>query len=120
MVMLKSKPVPVRLIDWGESPALSVSTIVPVRVPAKIGVNETVIVQVALAAIAPLQVVVSLKSAVDAEGAMLEIMRGPTPLFVRVIVWVELGLFTIVVGKVRVAGERLTTDWVPIPEIPAD
>jgi hypothetical protein len=43
-------PVPVRLAVCGLPAALSVTVIVPVRVPAAVGVNVTLIVQFALAA----------------------------------------------------------------------
>ena len=43
-------PVPVKLAVCGLPAALSVTVIVPVRVPATVGVNVTLIVQLALAA----------------------------------------------------------------------
>ena len=43
-------PLPLRLIDWGLFGALSLRVTVPVRVPVAVGVNFTLIVQLAPAA----------------------------------------------------------------------
>lgn len=43
-------PVPVKLIDWGLLAALSVIFTVPVRVPSAVGLNVTLMVQVAFTA----------------------------------------------------------------------
>jgi hypothetical protein len=51
-------PVPLREIDCGLPEALSVIMIVPVRVPAAVGVNVTLIVQLAFTLIEAPQVLV--------------------------------------------------------------
>ena len=57
-----ARPVPLRLTFWGLLLALSVSVSVPVRFPGAEGVNVTLIVQPALAATEPAQVLVWAKS----------------------------------------------------------
>ena len=65
-VVVGAVPVPVRLTVCGLPEALSVMLKVPVRVPDAVGVNVTLIVQLAPAATEPPHVSVSAKSALAA------------------------------------------------------
>jgi len=60
--ILLEEPVPVRLRVCGLAPALSVMLIMPVRVPVAVGLNVTLIVQLAPAASDPPQLLLSAKS----------------------------------------------------------
>jgi hypothetical protein len=85
-------PVPLRLIVCGLPAPDEVMLIAPVRVPAAIGVNVTVTVQVAFCASVAVQLFVCEKSPVAAERAMLLM----PPLFaVRVTVCEALVVFVI-------------------------
>jgi hypothetical protein len=85
-------PVPLKLMVCGLPVPEDVTVIAPVRVPAAVGVNVTVIVQVALCASVVRQLFVWLKSPVAAETAML----FTAPLFaVRVTVCDPLVVFVI-------------------------
>jgi hypothetical protein len=64
-------PVPLRLIVCGLPAPDEVMLIVPVRVPATVGVNVTVTLQVASCANVAVQLFVWLKSPVAAETAIL-------------------------------------------------
>jgi hypothetical protein len=64
-------PVPLRLIVCGLPAPDEVMLIAPVRVPATVGVNVTVTVQVAFCASVAAQLFVCVKSPVAAERAML-------------------------------------------------
>jgi len=94
---VKSVPVPVRLTVCGLPPALSVMVKFPVRAPAAVGVNVTLIVQVfdpavagkvAGQAVAP--VLVSAKSP---DAAMELIVSAAFPVFVSVTVCAALVVF---------------------------
>src|SRR5512137_1172374 len=61
-VMAMAFAVPVTLMTWGESAALSVREMVSERGPAAVGVKVTEMVQVAWEATIPLQVFVLVKS----------------------------------------------------------
>jgi hypothetical protein len=90
-------PVPLRLTVCGLLAPDEVIVIAPVRVPAAVGVNVTVIVQVAFCASVAVQLVVRPKSPVAAETTMLFIL----PLFaVRVTVCDALVVFVFWPGKV--------------------
>jgi len=78
-------PLPVKVIDSGESAALSVNTNVAVLVPAALGANTTLMVQVAPAATLDKQVFVWLKStAFVPVMATLAKISGTCPVFVTV------------------------------------
>lgn len=62
---------PLKLTLWGLSPALSVTTVDPVRLPTAVGVNVIVIVQLAPAATELPQVLVCEKSPLTAMLVML-------------------------------------------------
>jgi hypothetical protein len=64
-------PGPLKLMVWGLPAPDEVTVIAPVRVPAAVGVNVTVIVQVLFWARVAVHVVVRLKSPVAAEIAIL-------------------------------------------------
>lgn len=74
-------PVPFRLTNWGLSPALSVSVTAPARVPVVVGVNVTLIVQLAPAARVAPQFVAA-KSPLD---VMLLIFSTAFPAFITII-----------------------------------
>ena len=66
-----------------------------VRVPAAVGVNVTLVVQLAPATTLPPQLSVSLKSpGLAPVKLMLEIVRVPLPVFVRVTAFEGLEVFT--------------------------
>jgi len=81
-------PVPVRLTVCGLPLALSVTVSAPVRVPVAVGVNVTLIVQLAPAATLDPQLLVWEKSVEEVEIA--EIVKGDVPLSVRMTVWGKL------------------------------
>jgi hypothetical protein len=66
-------PVPVRLMDCGVSPALSLMTSEPARVPVVVGVKVTVIVQEELAGREAGQPLKAAKSPLAATPAMLNV-----------------------------------------------
>jgi hypothetical protein len=76
-----ASPVPVRLTDWVVGLALSVMVMVPVLVPAAVGLKVTLRAQLALAATLELQVVVIEKSPLALRLVML---RVALPVFLRV------------------------------------
>jgi hypothetical protein len=82
-VMLGVAPVPVRVAVCGLFVALSVTTTVPERVPVAVGVNTTLIAQVAPAATELPQVLVCEKSPVV---ETLVMASGPAPVLVSVTV----------------------------------
>src|SRR5437879_7499753 len=85
-------PVPLKLIVGGLPAPEEVIVIAPVRAPVAVGVNVTVIVQVAFCASVARQLFVWLKSPVAAETAIVETL----PLFaVRVTVCEALVVFVI-------------------------
>ncbi len=77
-VVVGAVPVPVRLTVCGLPEALSVMLKVPVRVPDAVGVNVTLMVQLAPAATEPPQVSVSAKSPLAA--ILPVIVRAALPL----------------------------------------
>src|SRR6266404_4036407 len=87
----EAAPVPVRLTDCGLPLALSVMVIAPVRVPVAVGVNVTLIVQLAPAATEVPQVLVC---AYCALAAMLVMLSAALPVFVSVTVCAALVVFT--------------------------
>jgi len=72
-------PVPLSCTVWGLPRALSVKVSAPVDVPAAAGVNTTLIVQLAPAESAAVQVFVWEKAPL---ATMLEIVSGEVPVFV--------------------------------------
>ena len=72
---------PVRLTVWVAGLALSVIVTAPVRVPAAVGLNVTLSVQLALTATLDLQVFVWEKSPL---AVMLVRLRVALPVFLRV------------------------------------
>ena len=84
----------------------------PVLVPVAVGLKVTLRVQLALAARLEPQVLVWEKSPL---GLMLLMLSVAFPVFVSVTVWGLLVVPTACAGKVKEAGERLTTGAVPVP-----
>jgi hypothetical protein len=76
-------PVPLKVTVWGLATALSVMVTNPARVPLAVGVNVTLIVQLAKAATVPTQLSVSLKSPL---AVIFVTVTGPGPLLLTVIV----------------------------------
>src|SRR5260370_37518722 len=93
----------------------------PMRVPAAVGVNVTLIVQFAftasIAGVTGQAVVPVLVSAKSPDAAMEMIVRGPVPVFVRVTVRAALVVFSAWLPKVRVVGASITAGagFAPIP-----
>jgi hypothetical protein len=105
-----AEPVPVRLTDCGLPEALSVIVKLAERLPAAVGVNVTLIVQVAPAAtLEVVQVLVWAKS-----GPLEPVMATPVmvsaalPLFVTVIPWLVLVVPTSWPVKLRLGPESVT------------
>jgi len=73
--------VPLRETICGLPAALSLMDTSPVRVPVAVGVKVTLMVQLAAAATLPPHVLLAAKSPL---ATMLEIARGPVPLFVSI------------------------------------
>jgi hypothetical protein len=113
--------VPVSGTVCGLPVALSVMVKVPMRVPAAVGVNVTLIVQFAFAAsiagVIGQAVVPVLVSAKSPDAAMELIVRGPVPEFVSVTVCAALVVFSAWLPKVRVVGASVTAGvgTAPIP-----
>ena len=99
-------PVPLRLTVCDPPEALSVTVIVPVRLPVAVGEKATLIVQVAAAARLAGQLLLSEKLPL---AAMPLIVSAVVPLFVSVIAWVELVVPTVWPAKVRLVGDKLAT-----------
>ena len=98
-------PVPVRLTVCGLPAALSLMVIAPVRVPAAVGVNFTLIAQcLPTASVAP-QVVVLEKSPL---ATMLVMLSVAVPEFVSVTDFAALVVLSARLGKVRLVGDKLT------------
>ena len=108
-------PVPVRPTDCGLPPPLSVIMTEAVRVPVAVGVNVTLIVQLAWAPTLPPQVLVSAKSPGFAPlRLMLVIVIACTAsLLVNVTVWAALVDPTAWLPKVRLVGVSVMS--VPTP-----
>jgi hypothetical protein len=99
-------PAPLNATDWGEPIALSVTLIVPIRVPTAVGVKVMEIVQFAAAARLAPQVFVSAKSP---EAAIDAMFIAALPVFISVIVWAELVEPTACAVKMRLAGVKVAT-----------
>ena len=85
---------------------MSVSESVPVRFPGAVGVKVTLIVQLALTATEPAQVLAWVKSPVV---VMVRGVRASLPVLVSVSVCGRLEVETVCPGKLRLVAERLTT-----------
>jgi hypothetical protein len=114
--------VPVRPTVCGEAAALSVTETFAVRVPAAVGSNVTVILQVPATAMGDVQLLVSVKS----EGsvpviAMVVKVSGAVPGFDRVTVCVASATPTSVEANVSEVGENeISGTPVPVPDNVAD
>ena len=90
---------------------------VPVRLPAAVGVKVTVIVQLALAAREPGQVLVTEKSPGSAPPELMVVMvRVAFPVFVRVTDWAELVVPRFCDEKLSVPEVRLAAGPLPVPD----
>jgi len=102
-------PVPVRLTICGLPAALSEILTAAVRVPAAVGVNVTLIVQLLFAATELPQVFVSAKSPVLTPVMLILVMLIlALPVLLRVALCAGLVVPTFSLAKVRHEGERLT------------
>ena len=100
----KSAPVPLRLTAW-LAPALSVTLSVPLRLPAVEGVMVTLIAQVAPAATALPQLLVSANCPEAATPPMLTLAL---PVLVTVTICDALTWPTLTLPKLRLVGDTLT------------
>ena len=103
-------PVPLKLITCVPTPSRMVMA--PVRPAAAVGVKVTVIVQVPLCAIEPLQVVVRAKSPL---AVTLVIERLLVPTFCKVTVWPALVVVTTWLTKLSEVDVSETPAAVPVP-----
>jgi len=95
---------------------LSVTTSVPLRLPAAAGVNNTAIVQVVFAPKVAPQVVSWLKSpGLLPTKPMLVILKGALPVLLRVKLSGELLIIAGWLVKLKLAGERAAIGTVPVP-----
>jgi hypothetical protein len=112
-------PVPLRLMDCWLPAALlllSVTIIEAARLPGAVGVNVTLMVQLAPAATEVPQVLVCPKSAALApENVMLVMERAAFPVLFRVPSWALLVVLRFWLGKLRPGGVKPATGAVPVP-----
>src|SRR6267142_2615011 len=109
LVKKEPVPVPVRGIDCWPPWALSVTESVPLRVRGCVGVNVTLMVQLALMARLAGQFVVVLKLEVLGCCVIEEMLSAANPVFVRVTFCATLVEPTLVFGKFRVVPESVTS-----------
>jgi hypothetical protein len=109
-VPVLASPVPLRVTVWGLPEALSVIVNVPVRVPAAVGVNATLIRQLLLAASEVVQFFDGRAKSVllDPVTAMLLMARAVVPAFVSVTVCTALVVPTGCAANVSVVGAMAT------------
>ena len=87
------------------------------RVPVAVGLNVTLMVQLAPAPTLDPQVLVWLKSPALAPVIEMPVtLSTPLPVLVRVTDWAALEVPTALLVKVRLEGETLTDAAVPVPE----
>jgi len=110
-MLIAGLALPVTLITCGESAASSVSVIVSVRSPAASGEKVATIVQVALAAIAPVQDTFVVVKSLTLFPPMTteEMWRVAVPEFVTVIVTELLAVPCVIVAKLTGLGDTVTT-----------
>jgi hypothetical protein len=109
---LKSSPVPVSETVCGLSAALSVRVIAPVRLPVAVGLNVTLIVQLAFTARLAPQLFVWAKSPL---AEMFEMLSGSAPELVRVTVCALLVVPVSCPVKVNEVVEKLAAGVIPVP-----
>src|ERR1700680_3623227 len=97
----------------GLSAASSVMVTAPLRGPVAVGLNFTLIVQLAPGATLPPQVCVREKSPL---ATMLEIARFVVPVFCNVMVCAALVVPTVCGPNFRLEEESLAIEFVPLPE----
>lgn len=116
MVAVGKPPVPVKAAVCGLGVALSVIVTVAVRVPFAVGRNVTLMEQLAPAPTLVPHVLVSVKLVEFVPViVMLVRLKVAVPVFVNLIVWAALLVFSAWLAKVRDAGDRLTAGAVPVP-----
>jgi hypothetical protein len=109
-------PVPVRLTAWGLPLALSVIVTAALRAPVAVGLNVTLMVQLAAAATLVPQVLVWLKSPLFVPVmAMLVMLSAAVPVFERVTACAVLLVLTNWLLNVSDAGDRPTAGATPVP-----
>ena len=111
----KSEPVPERATLWGCPGAASLIVNNPLKLPLELGAKVTVRVQLAPAAKLVPQVLVSAKAEGDGVKAMLLMVSACSPLLLKVTVCELLVVLAIWVEKVRLPGDTLTEEPVPVP-----
>jgi hypothetical protein len=84
----------VRITDCGDPAASSVISTLPVRLPSAVGLNATLMVQLAPAATGAPQVLplMTKSPAFAPPVATAVIVKGPVPLLFTVIVWLALAV----------------------------
>lgn len=113
--LMAAVPVPVKDTVCGVPVALSATLMEALRAPRAVGLNVTVMVQLAPAASEVVQVVVRVKSAEFVPVTVIvEIATLPRPVFFTVIVWVALGLRYTSFPNANDAGVSETV-LVPVP-----
>jgi len=109
-------PVPVRLTVCGLPAALSLTARVALLVPAAVGVNLTLMVQLEPAASVAPHVVVRVKSPLFPPVMVMLLMESvAVPVSRKVTVCAELVVPISRVLKVRDVGDKLTAEAVPVP-----
>lgn len=102
-------PLPLTVTDCGLPDALSVIRRLPLLVPVAVGLNVTLMVQVALIAREEPQLLVCAKSpGFVPENAILEIVKAAVPVFFNVTGWATLALPTASEPNDKVVGESCT------------
>ena len=110
-------PVPERVTDWGLPLALSAMLSDAARLPLPTGAKVTLMLHEAPAATEPPQLLAWAKSpALTPESPMLLMVKVPLPELVRVTVCPALVVPTVWFPKLRLEGETLAADAVPVPE----
>ena len=110
-------PVPAKVTGDTATLLLLLSDSDPARLPVAAGVKVILMIQLLFAASVPPQLLVWPKSPV---AVIPDIVRGPSPLFVRVTGWALLLTPTNWLLKVRLAGDQAAVGVVPFPERVAD
>ncbi len=115
-----ASPVPVSPAVCGEPLALSATLTTAASEPTAVGVNLTVMTQLAPAATLVPQVFVWEKELALAPPMLMPSpvplrVRAPVPVFFKVTVWVAADVPVVVPANVRLAGVKVTAGAVPVP-----
>src|SRR5437870_4396548 len=109
-------PLPLRLICCGLPAALSVIETAAVLEPVAVGLNVTLMAQLAPAATVLPQLLVWVKSPpLVPVMPMAEMVSGAVPEFVRVTVFGAVVVPTVTLPKLRFVADRVTAGAIPVP-----